>query len=131
MQDRKFSPLLFMIINLVFASLACSSLAPESTPTPEATDTPVPTAAITATPTNTPRPSPTLRPSKTPDLAATQLMDELNAEAQKYLDLGYLPTINGRFVEYDDFEKEWAQLGWYNRWNLRESARNFFMRAHF
>jgi len=42
MQDRKFSPLLIMIINLVFASLACSSLAPEPTPTPEATDTPVP-----------------------------------------------------------------------------------------
>jgi alpha-amylase/alpha-mannosidase (GH57 family) len=58
-------------------------------------------------------------------------MDELNTEAQEYFDLGYLATTNGRFVEYEDFKEEWAQLGWYQWWTLDEKARNFYVSAHF
>jgi len=58
-------------------------------------------------------------------------MDELQAEAQSYFDQGYLETADGRFEEYDDFEEEWAQLGWYQWWTLKQTAKDFYMSAHF
>jgi hypothetical protein len=49
----------------------------------------------------------------------------------KYLELGYLSSTEGKFEEYDDFDEEWAQLGWYNWWVLPDRAGNFYMKAHF
>ena len=66
---------------------------------PTSTSTPKATATITITPTNTPRPSTTPRPTKTPNLAATQHMEDFNAEAKSYFDLGYLTTADGKFFE--------------------------------
>ena len=126
MKRRNLNPLLSFILAMILISLACSSSF-AAKPTPTLTDTPAPTA----TPTNTPRPSPTPRPTRTPNLAATQRMDALNAEAQKYVDLGYLTTANGRFVEYEDFREEWARLSWYSWWLFDDQARNFYMSAHF
>jgi hypothetical protein len=58
-------------------------------------------------------------------------MDDLQAEAQSYYDKGYLETADGKFMEYDDFDEEWAQLGWYQWWTLRQTAKDFYMSAHF
>lgn len=117
---------------LIFAIVlsACQQTAAEPTAVPD-TDTPAPTATDTATPTNTPRPSPTPRPTQTPNLAATQKYEDFNAEAQQYFDLGYLPSADGKFAEYDDFFYEWAQLGWYKPFFLREDVKNFYLSAHF
>src|SRR5215207_6775036 len=90
-----------------------------------ATNTPKPTATITAIPTKTLRPSPTPRPTQTPNVAATQQIETWNTEAQEYFELGYLKTAQGTFTEYDDFNEEWAQLGWYNRWTLAHQAGDF------
>lgn len=116
---------LFIVLILVLT--ACSTAAPA----PVTTDTPRPTATETHIPTETQRPTSTPRPTKTPNLAATQRMDELNAEAQTYFDLGYLATTDGRFFEEEDFNEEWAQLGWYSWWTLNQRARDFFISAHF
>jgi hypothetical protein len=118
--------ILSVIFVLSLASYACGALAteaPTSTPQPTATKTLVPTATFTATATP--------KPTRTPNLAATQRAEELNAEAQKYFDLGYLSSTEGKFKEYDDFNEEWAQLGWYNWWILPDQASNFYMKAHF
>jgi hypothetical protein len=112
---------------LIVISLACST----SQATPAPTNTAEPTATTTSTPTNTPRPSPTPRPTKTPDVAATERAEELNAEVQSYFDSGYLSTTNGKYIEYDDFTAEWAQLTSYRSWDLGDEARDFFMSAHF
>ena len=109
----------------VLISLACAA----SQPSP--TNTPAPTSTITATPTNTPRPSPTLRPTFTPDVAATQHVNDLIAEVQSYYDKGYLTTTDGRFIEFDDFKFDWAQLGSYKLMRLQRSASDFMMSAHF
>jgi hypothetical protein len=130
MQNQKLNPLFSFFLILAFISLACSSIAAEPTAVPN-TDTPAPTATDTAIPTNTPRPSPTPRPTKTPDLAATQKYEGFNAEAQKYFDLGYLSSTDGKFKEFDDFTEDWAQLGWYRRWELYEEPSDFYMSAHF
>lgn len=130
MKSQKFSPLFSTLLILVFVSLACSGTAGEPTAVP-ATETPAPTATDTATPTNTPRPSPTPRPTKTPNLAATQQYEEFDAETQKYFDLGYIATTDGRFVVYDDFEYETADLTTYYWWPLKTEARDFYMSAHF
>lgn len=128
MEKKNPNPFILLALILVFMISACSALGPAFVPTD--TPIPTPTATITLTPTNTPRPSPTPRPTKTPDLAATQHADELNAEAKKYFDLGYLTTTDGEFVEYATFFREWAQLGWYQRYTFDARAADSFMSAH-
>lgn len=115
-----------LLVILILVLTACSTAAPAPVPT----DTPRPTATETLIPTETQRPTSTPRPTKTPNLAATQRMDDLNAEAQEYFDLGYLATTDGRFFEEEDFNEEWAQLGWYSWWMLNQRARDFFISAH-
>lgn len=129
MLSKTWYPFFSLLVVLTLVSVACSSsAAPESTPT----DTPAPaTATNTAVPSSTPKPTNTPRPSKTPNLAATQRQETLDAEAKKYFDMGYLASADGRFIEYDDFKTDWAQLGWYNWWILDEKASDFFMSAHF
>ena len=130
MMVKKINPLFNFIFVLVFISLACSSVAPDPTSTPASTDTPVPTATNTSTPTNTPRPSPTPRPSATPNIAATQKYDGYNTEVDKYIELGYLASADGRFREIDDFEYDWAQLNWYRWFPLKDTASNLMFSAH-
>ncbi|MDX1377944.1 MAG: hypothetical protein R3307_03775 [Anaerolineales bacterium] len=131
MNIQKTMPLLYWLLALMLASLACSASGAQPTSTPATTDTPAPTATNTNTPTNTPRPSPTPRPTQTPNLAATQKYEDFNAEAQEYFDLGYLPSANGEFIEFDDFSYDWAQLGWYNWSSLGENVTDFYLSAHF
>lgn len=130
MKTKNASSLLSVLLILSFALSACTMSAVEPTSTPAPTDTPQPTATITLTPTNTPRPSPTLRPTKTPNLAATERIEGFNTEAQSYFDQGYLTTANGIFKEHDDFEIEWAQLNWFRRWGLDQTASDFYISAH-
>jgi len=129
MKIKRASSLLSALLVLTFILSACSMSAVP--PTPVSTNTPQPTATITLTPTNTPRPSPTPRPTKTPNLAATQRMEDFNAEAQSYFDLGYLKTADGTIKEVDDFSYDWAQLGWYNWQQLNTKTSDFYMTAHF
>jgi hypothetical protein len=127
MQRSPQTILVSFVLVLILISLACATSQPTSTSTPE------PTVTKTAIPTttNTPRPSPTPRPTWTPNLAATQHAEELDAEAQAYHEKGYLSTTDGKFRELDDFSYDWAQLGWYNWLPLPVSASDFFLSAHF
>jgi len=128
MQRKLTSPILLVSLLVVLILSACSTAAPA----PTATNTPMPpTATITPTATRTLVPTSTPRPTITPNLAATQRMSDLEAEAQAYYDQGYLEMADGRFMEYDDFDEEWAQLGWYQWWTLKQTAKDFYMSAHF
>lgn len=120
-------PFVSFIFVLMLVSLACGA----AQPTPVPTSTAMPTATETAIPTDTPRPSPTPRPTKTPNLAATEHAEDLNAQVQDYFDKGYLATTDGRFRELEDFDYEWAQMGWYNWLPLRDTASDFFLSGHF
>lgn len=133
MKVNQSKPLVHFFFLLVLVSLACNSATPEPPPTstPKPTDTPAPTATITATSTNTPRPSPTPRPTKTPNLAATQKYEDFNAETQKYFELGYLKSNEGKIEEIDDFYYEWAQLNWYSWLPLGRNVSDFYLSAHF
>jgi hypothetical protein len=126
MQPKTRISILASVWILILVSLACAT----SQPAP--TNTPKPKATLTATPTKTPRPSPTPRPTKTPNLAATQLVEELNAEVQKYFESGYLKTTEGEYAILDDFSEEWAQLGWYQRYIFDAfEVSDFYMSGHF
>ena len=130
MQRKNVLSLLFFIL-LVFLLIlsACSTSAPP--PVPTETSTPQPTATNTLLPSPTSTPTRTPRPTATANLAATQRMRDLQAEAQAYFDMGYLDSADGRYMEYDDFEEEWAQLGWDQWWTLNQTAKDFYMSAHF
>jgi hypothetical protein len=127
MQRKTLNPFVSFVFLLIFVSLACAT----TQPTPTSTSTPEPTATNTAVPTETPRPSPTPRPTKTPNLAATQHAEDLNAEIQVYSEKGYLASTNGSFKELPDFNEAWAQLGWYSWWQLNYTVKDFYMKAHF
>ena len=129
---RKTTSLILFVKILVILLLvsSCSTSAP---PAPTSTSTPEPTstATKTATPTATVKPTSTPRPTKTPNLAATQRVGELQEEAQSYFEQGYLESPDGQFEEYDDFNEEWAQLGWYSWWPMSQTVRDFYLTAHF
>ena len=129
MHHKPLRTLMSFMFVLILVSLACATV--QATPT--STSTPEPTATATSTPTatKTVRPSPTPRPTQTPNLAATERVEELNAEVQAYFEKGYLATTDGRFRELEDFSYDWAQLGWYNWLPLRDSASDFFLSGHF
>lgn len=114
---------------LLLSSLACAISQP--TPIPTNTSEPSATATETAVPTNTLRPSATARPTRTPNLAATERAEELNAEAQEYFEKGYLATNDGSFRELEDFSFDWAQLGFYQPFLIQDSVGDFFLSAHF
>ena len=123
-----FMSFLFIFLSI---SLACASSQPTPVPTNTAEQTATTTATQAPTATRTLRPTPTPRPTQTPNLAATQRAEELNAKVQDYFGKGYLTTIEGRFRELDDFSFDWAQLGWYRPFPIQDSVGDFFLSAHF
>lgn len=126
MKRKSPTPINSFILLVVLFLTACSSFSPPPTPT----NTAEPTATNTTTPTETLVPTSPPRPTSTPNVAATQKYDAFNAQAQKYLDLGYLSSIDGRFREFDDFDYEWAQLGYYKRFLLGANVKDFYISAH-
>lgn len=133
MQSQKISPVLMFVFVLIFVLSACSTSAPgpASTSTPHLTSTSTPVPTVTPRPSFTPGPTTTPRPTRTPNLAATERMDDLNAEAKSYFDLGYPSSADGEFKVYDDFTEDWAKIDYYQWWNLDKKASNFYMSAHF
>jgi hypothetical protein len=127
MQHKPLNPFVAFALILTLVSLACAT----AQPTPTNTPLPTATSTETATPTKTPRPSATPRPTRTPNLAATQRVEELNAEAQAFYEKGYLATADGKFTELDDFSYDWAQMGWYNWLPVSSSASDFYLSANF
>lgn len=121
--------ILRLILLVILILSACSTFSPP--PTPTNTAEPTATSTNTVVPTETLVPTSTPRPTSTPNIAATQHMDDLQAEAQAFFDQGYLETADGRFREYDDFEVEWAQLSWYQWEPLTDIVSDFYMSAHF
>jgi hypothetical protein len=127
MKNKIIHPAVPSILLFLSVSLACGLVQPAPTGMPQLTSTssPSPTA------TQTRRPSPTPRPTRTPDVAATAHVKDLAAEVRSHFEDGYLTTTEGRLREFDEFEEEWAQLGWYSSWVFNETASDFFMAAHF
>jgi hypothetical protein len=122
--------MLFFLI-VTFVSLACATSQPTPTSTPEPSPSPSASATVTLTATRTPRPSPTPRPTQTPNLAATQQAEELNAIVQEYFEKGYLATTEGIFRELEDFSFDWAQLHYYKPFPIQDDVGDFFLSAHF
>lgn len=130
MQRKKVVSLLtVLLIVFVLVLSSCSTVAPP--PAPTETNTPKPTATNTVPPTLTSTPTRTPRPTATPNLAATQRMNDWQAEAQTYFDKGYIDTVDGTFKEVDDFSYEWANLSYYDMLPTGIEASDFFISGHF
>ncbi len=122
-QTRTIATIVFVLSVLLSACGGLASEVPTGTPQPTATKTLVPTA--TSTPTRTPR------PTRTPNLTATERVEQRTAKVQKYFELGYLPSTEGRFEQFGDFNQAWAQLEWYQSWSLSSTKEeNFLLSAH-
>jgi hypothetical protein len=111
---------LFLIAVFVLVAAACGAPAPAPTPAATATQAP-PTSTATPLPTSTSTPVPT----STPNLAATQAMEERQAVLQKYVDAGYIDSTGGKFEELNDFQEEWPQLHWYQWWPIHSAGREY------
>jgi len=117
---------------LIVMSLACSVAESALSPA-TATPTAAPTETKTPQPTKTPKPTRTLKPTATPNLVATQQYDEIFSQVQTYYDKGYLPSLDGEYIEMEDFREEWAQMDWYRWWwdDDNFDASVFMMSGHF
>ena len=107
--------LIVLAVFALAASLsACglgASVAPTPTPTvPPATNTPLPT------PTKTLRPTVTPKPTATPDVVATEIYDNLFSQVEMFRDEGIIPSTDGKYLELEDFYREFAQIGWLSYW---------------
>ena len=121
-----------LIAAIVIMLLACELTNQESVvPTATPTKTAVPTETVT--PTQTPKPTRTPMPTSTPNLLATQVYEDFFAEVQSFYDDGYLPSLNGEYVELAPFEDEWAQINWYQWWWFDDKlvADTFVWSGHF
>lgn len=131
MLSRSSSRVLLFVLLMALVISSCSTVTP-----PPPSNTPQPTATNTFVPTKTLKPTSTPRPTSTPNHAATQQMQDMQAEIQSYFDKGYLETTDGSFFQFRDFEYEWAQLQWYQRFYLEGKGASahysdFVFNAHF
>jgi hypothetical protein len=130
MMKKRVTPIFLALSVLTIVTMACSQLA---TPEPTSTPTQVPptnTLEPTATATKTPKPTNTPKPTATPNLAATQKIDDFNAILEEYVNNGYIGTTDGKITDLDDFEENWAQLGWYQWWPQDDVMADFVFKGH-
>jgi len=120
-----------LAISIAVSLQACGSIpqAPPVCPSIPATMTqtspPPATATSTLVPTRTPR------PTATPNLAATQHVEEFSSLVQKYFEAGHIATTDGEYVELDDYQDESA-LKLQSSWTeTGVKAKNFIVRADF
>ena len=125
MKYRKFFPI--MIVVLFFNLVTACSPAATSVPTQAATAT---VTLVPPTPTNTAKPTSTPKPTATPNVAATQQIEDFNATLQDFMDQGYVAGTEGEIAQFDDFNQDWAQLGWYQWWPLQDIQSDFVFKGH-
>jgi hypothetical protein len=136
MSSNKKISMLAAISMLVLSTLACSLfdrlVTQQAPPEPEQptaavavdTDTPAPEPTATMRPTWTPK------PTNTPDTAATQAYDELFGKVQQFANEGLITTTEGKYIEVEDFRKEYAQIGWLNPTFLDFQVEHFVYMGH-
>jgi hypothetical protein len=119
-----------VVVALMLAVVGCNVGAPAPTATPvpptntsvPLTDTLVPTA--TTVPTNTPK------PTATPNIVATQQFEAIFSLVQTAYDKGQIASTKGQFIPLADFEKEWAQIGYYDYFDTGQLVTDFIVSAH-
>jgi hypothetical protein len=136
MSSKKTISILASISILVFSALACSLfdrlVSPQAQPEPEQPTAPVAEDTHTPAPepTETMRPTWTPKPTITPDIAATQAYDELFGKVQQFANEGLIPTTEGKYIEVEDYRKDFAQIGWLNPTFLDFQVENFVYVGH-
>lgn len=110
-------------------SQACGSELQIAQVTPTFTATLTFTPSPPATATLTPSPTKTSKPTITPDLAATQRVEEFASLVQKYHDAGYISTTEGNYLELDDYHDQYPIKLSYSWTDTGVTAKNFVVRA--
>jgi hypothetical protein len=125
MKYQKFLPIMIVVLFLNLIVAACSPAA-TSVPTAASTATVTP---VPPTPTKTAKPTSTPRPTATPNVAATQQIEDFNATLKSYMDQGYIASMDGEIAQYDDFNQDWAQIGWYQWLPLQDTKTDFVFKG--
>jgi len=119
-----------IVVLLIAVSLqACGSVPQAVQVTPSFAATITTTASPPATATLTSVPTKTPKPTITPDLAATQRVEEFSSLIQKYFEAGYISTTEGKYIELDDYQDESALKLQYSWTETGVTAKNFVVRA--
>lgn len=124
MYKKVHSPILLAGVILILASLACGAIQPAA-PTAVPTDTSAPPAA-----TDTLEPTSTPQPTATPNVAATQLYNDVFSKVQKFADDKLISSTNGDYIELDDFNDSFSQIGWYQSYPTKTVLESFVFVGH-
>lgn len=121
---------LFFCLAIALVLSACGGAAPAATEPPPATVTLTSTSLPpTFTPTATSTPTETPTPTATPDVAATEQYNDFLALVKQAYDAGQISTLDGSYMQLDDFSKEYARQYGYSWSETGESAKDFIIRA--
>src|SRR6185436_18546629 len=96
MKTNLLSSVLIVCLALMMVLSACGTSAP------------VATSTLPATVTSTAAPTLTATVTATPNLAATQQYDDFFAVVQKIHEAGQIPSMDGEYLELDDYRDEVA-----------------------
>jgi hypothetical protein len=125
--SSKSALIICLVLMLMLSACGASTPAATSTLTTTVTSTIVPTFTATVTLTLTKTPLPTT----TPNLAATQKYEDFFAVVRKIHEAGQIPTIDGKYLELDDYREEVANKLSYEYAETGVSAKNFIVRGDF
>ncbi len=124
---RKHIPTSLLFLTLVIFSLqACGIQQPAVQPTSTASVTlsPSATATVTLTPSKTPR------PSRTPNATKTYVYDQLFSQVQRFQQEGLIPETKGKYLALDNYENNFAQVGWLRYRHMQYQFKYFVYRGH-
>lgn len=121
---QKDSLIQIIIFVFTFIAISCSSFYVSfgETSTPVPTNTFIPTYKLT--PTKSPLPSQVPSPTLDPQYAETL------AIVQYLFDEGRIPNINGKYIELDDFNKTFAQIGYFQSYSTNIELESFVFIGH-
>jgi len=88
------------ILILILSGCGASEVVPTLTPTTANTATYTLEPTATGTPTATLTPTKTVKPTSTPDIAATQKYENLQAQIEKLVDEGVIPSVDGNYLHW-------------------------------
>ena len=129
MKNSRFFSIMFAVVFLMLASLACYFGTPPQPPPTAAPPINIPPTVEQPTELLPPT---AVEPSPVPDVpTVAPQTGEFDKLLNEFADKGYVNSTEGETTPIDPFKEEWAQLNYYQWWTLDLDASDLVFSGHF